>query len=289
MSIIFWIISSFLWALSWSYRKKAIDSARLPDWLIALFWPLTWLFVIYLLVLIFWINYNIFFDNKIIFLLFLWALFDWVASLLEVKVVKNVKISKIMPYASFDKLFVILLWFLIFYWNPGYTSFATLIISVFTVLLIMLFSMDFKNLSIEKEVKLFILVKFLYACTILIMWRILFEYSTLDIFSLIVFFYIGFFIITNLLWRKDFTLIFKQSKNFYKYRFTTSILWRLSFIIWIYIIESSWVLIASLLSFIAIVFSIFSMKFILWDSPAPKQILLSILVIIMIWIWYYFK
>lgn len=289
MNIIFWIISSFLWALSWSYRKKAIDTARLPDWLIALFWPLTWLFVIYLLVLIFWINYNIFFDKWIILLLLLWAFFDWIWWLIEIKVVKNVRISKIMPYTSFDKLFVILLWFLFFYWNPGYTSFITLIISILTVLIIMLFSLDFKNFWLEKEVKLYILVKFLYACTTLIMWKILFEYSTLDIFALIVFFYIWFHTITNLLLKKDFSLIFKQSKNFYKYRFTTSILWRLSFIIWIYIIESSWVLIASLLSFIAIVFSIFSMKFILWDSPTLKQILLSILVIIMIWIWYYFK
>jgi len=132
-------------------------------------------------------------------------------------------------------------------------------------------------------------VKFLYACTTLIMWKILFEYSTLDIFALIVFFYIWFHTITNLLLKRDFTLMLKQSKEFYKYRFTTWILWRLSFIIWIFIIESSWVLIASLLSFIAIVFSVFSMKFILWDSPTLKQVLLSVLVIIMIWIWYYFK
>lgn len=289
MNIIFWIISSLLDSISESYRKKAIDSARLPDWLIALFWPLIWLMVVYMLVLFFWINYNIFFDKNIIILLFICAIIDWFWSILEVKVVKNTKISKIMPYTSLDKLFVILLWFLFFYWNPGYTSFLTLIISIFTIFIIMLFSMDFKNLSIEREVKLYILLKFLYACSTLILWKILFEYSTLDIFAIIIFFYISFHIITNLIFKKDFTLIFKQSKKFYKYRFTTAIFWRLSFIIWIYIIESSWVLIASLLSFITIVFSILSMKFILWDPPTPKQIFLSILVITMIWIWYYFK
>lgn len=289
MSIIFWILSSILWAVSWSYRKKSIDLAKLPNWLLALMWPLIWLFVIYLFVFIFWINDNIFTDKRVIFLLFLWWVFDWFAWLMEVYVIKNTKVSKVLPYASFDKLFVILLGFLFFYWNPGYTSFITLLISVLTVIIIMLFSIDYKNLWIEKEVKIYIFVKFLYACTTLIMWRILFEYSTLDIFAVIIFFYILFHTLNNIILKKDFSLLFKQTKQFYKYRFLSSLLWRLSFIISIMIIESSWVLIASLLSFITIVFSVFSMKLILWDSPTPKQIILSILVIFMIWIGYYFK
>lgn len=289
MSIIFWILSSILWAVSWSYRKKSIDLAKLPNWLLALMWPLIWLFVIYLFVFIFWINDNIFTDKRVIFLLFLWWVFDWFAWLMEVYVIKNTKVSKVLPYASFDKLFVILLGFLFFYWNPGYTSFITLLISVLTVIIIMLFSIDYKNLWIEKEVKIYIFVKFLYACTTLIMWRILFEYSTLDIFAVIIFFYILFHTLNNIILKKDFSLLFKQTKQFYKYRFLSSLLWRLSFILSIMIIESSWVLIASLLSFITIVFSVFSMKLILWDSPTPKQIILSILVIFMIWIGYYFK
>lgn len=289
MSIIFWILSSILWAVSWSYRKKSIDLAKLPNWLLALMWPLIWLFVIYLFVFIFWINDNIFTDKRVIFLLFLWWVFDWFAWLMEVYVIKNTKVSKVLPYASFDKLFVILLGFLFFYWNPGYTSFITLLISVLTVIIIMLFSLDYKNLWIEKEVKIYIFVKFLYACTTLIMWRILFEYSTLDIFAVIIFFYILFHTLNNITLKKDFSLLFKQTKQFYKYRFLSSLLWRLSFILSIMIIESSWVLIASLLSFITIVFSVFSMKLILWDSPTPKQIILSILVIFMIWIGYYFK
>lgn len=289
MSIIFWILSSILLAVSWSYRKKSIDLAKLPNWLLALMWPLIWLFVIYLFVFIFWINDNIFTDKRVIFLLFLWWVFDWFAWLMEVYVIKNTKVSKVLPYASFDKLFVILLGFLFFYWNPGYTSFITLLISVLTVIIIMLFSIDYKNLWIEKEVKIYIFVKFLYACTTLIMWRILFEYSTLDIFAVIIFFYILFHTLNNIILKKDFSLLFKQTKQFYKYRFLSSLLWRLSFILSIMIIESSWVLIASLLSFITIVFSVFSMKLILWDSPTPKQIILSILVIFMIWIGYYFK
>lgn len=289
MNILFWIFASLLDSISESYRKKSIDNLKMHNWLISLFRPLVWIFIIYFFIIIFWINYNIFFDKNVIILLFIAALIDWFWSLLEIKIIKNIKISKIMPYASFDKLFIILLWFILFYWNPGYTSITTLIISVLTVVIIMLFSIDLKNFWIEKDVKLYIFLKFLYACSTLIIWKVLFDYSTLDIFSLIIFFYLFFHIFTNLFFKRNFILIFSQNKQFYKYILTSTILWRSSFIIWIYIIESSWVLFASLLSFITIVFSIFSMKFILWDTPNKKQVLLSIIVILMIWIWYYFK
>jgi len=289
MNIIFWLIASFFAAIWSSFRKKAIDNSTLHNWLIALFWPAIWLIFIYLLVFIFWINSNIFYDNKVIMLLLIWWFIDWIAALIEVSIFKRVKVSKILPYWSFDKLFIILLWFILFYWNPWYTSIITLLISILTVVIIMLFSIDYKNFWIEKDVKLYIFVKFLYACTTLIMWRILFEYSTLDIFSVIIFIYLWFHLFSNIIFRRNFKSLLAQSKQFYKYRVTSSILWRISFVLSIIVIEKSWVLIASLLSFITIVFSIFSMKFILWDSPTKKQILLALLVVVLIWTWYYFK
>lgn len=289
MNIIFWLIASFFAAIWSSFRKKAIDNSTLHNWLITLFWPAIGLVFIYLLVFIFWINSNIFYDNKVIILLLVWWFIDWIAALIEVSIFKRVKVSKILPYWSFDKLFIILLWFILFYWNPWYTSIITLLISILTVVIIMLFSIDYKNFWIERDVKLYIFVKFLYACTTLIMWRILFEYSTLDIFSVIIFIYLGFHLFSNIIFRRNFKSLLTQSKQFYKYRVTSSILWRISFVLSIIIIEKSWVLIASLLSFITIVFSIFSMKFILWDSPTKKQILLALLVVVLIWTWYYFK
>lgn len=289
MNILIWIFASLMGAIWSSYRKKAIDNSTLHNWLITLIWPVIWLIYIYLCVFIFWINSNIFYDNKIILLLLIWWFIDWIAALIEVSIFKKVKVSKILPYWSFDKLFIILLWFILFYWNPWYTSITTLLISLLTVVVIMLFSIDYKNFWIERDIKLYIFVKFLYACTTLIIWKILFEYTTLDVFSVIIFVYLWFHLFSNIIFKRNFKTLFTQPKQFYKYRITSSSLWRISFILSIIIIEKSWVLIASLLSFITIVFSIFSMKFILWDNPTKKQILLALLVICLIWIWYYFK
>lgn len=289
MNILIWIFTSFISAIANSFRKKSIDNTTLSNPLFVFIWPIMGLIFIYSLIFLNWINSNIFSESYFIFLLIIWWLFDWFWALIESNIIKKVKISKILPYSNFDKLFVIILWFTLFYWEPWYQSIITLIISIITVVIIMLFSMDFKNIWLDKDIKLYLLVKFLYACTTVIMWYILLEYSTLDIFAVIIFIYLIFHLVVNLFLKSDFKSLFKQNKIFYKYRLLTWILWRLWFILSISIIKSSWVLIASLLSFITIVFSVFSMKFILWDNPTKKQILLAFLVICLIWIWYYFK
>jgi hypothetical protein len=89
--------------------------------------------------------------------------------------------------------------------------------------------------------------------------------------------------------KESFSIILKQSKIFYVNRLIATILWRSAFILWLYIIQSSWVIVATLLWFFWIVFSILSMKFILKDNPTKKQIILAFIVIFLIWIWYYFK
>jgi len=289
MNIILWIITSLLWSLWWTYRKKASDNSKLSNWLFVLMSPFIGIIFVYTLVFIMWINTDILTDKKVISLLILAWIIDWLGSIFEAWIYKKVRISKILPYTSFDKLFVIVIWFILFYWNEWYTSINTLIISIFTVLAIIWFSLDLRNFKIEKEIIHYIWVKLMYATATLIIWSILLNYTTIDIFAILIIVYISFHLVFNYLLKNNFKDIFKQSKKFYKYRIFSSIVWRGWFILWFFIIENSWVLIASLLSFIAIVFSILWMKFILNDTPSKKQIILALLVITMIWIWYYFK
>ncbi len=289
MSIILWIITSIMWSIWWAFRKKSAEQSNLPNWLFVLFWPLIWIVIIYSLVLIIWINTAIFNNYYILLLLIIAWIIDWLWSILEAWLYKKVKVSKILPYTSFDKLFIIVIWFILFYWNPWYTSIQTLCISVFTVFIIILFSIDFKKFKLDKDIIIYILVKFLYSIATLIMWSVLLEYTTMDVFSVMILVYLSFHTLLNLILKKDFKDMLKQTKSFYKYRIISSSIWRLSFVLWMFIIETSWVLVASLLSFITIVFSILSMKFILNDTPTNKQIILAFTVIILIWIWYYFK
>ena len=289
MSIILWIITSIMWSLWWAYRKKSSDHSNLPNPLFVLIWPMIGIVFIYSLVFLLWINSEIFSNYTIIWLLILAWCIDWLWAILEAWIYKKVKISKILPYTSFDKLFIIVIWFTLFYWNTWYTSVTTLIVAIFTFIIILLLSIDYKNFKLETIIIKYILVKLLYAIATLIMWSVLLTYATMDVFAVVILVYLIFHTLLNILLKNDFKQIVKQSRSFYKYRIISSTIWRWSFILWMFIIETSWVLIASLLSFITIVFSILSMKFILNDTPTKKQIILAFTVIVLIWIWYYFK
>lgn len=288
MSIILGVLNSILNAASWAFWKKSFNNS-LPNLLFLMLWDIIAIFFVIVLIFLLWVNFNIFLNPYAILLLIIVWVLDTIGALLEIKILKKVKLSQVLPYGSFDKLFVIIFWFLLFYWKVWYTSFATLFISILTVFIIILFSIDIKKFKLDIFVLQYIFVKFIYAISTLIIWKILLEYSSVDILTILVLAYFIIVFILNLLFKNKFKLLLKENKKFYKYRFLSSITWWLCIWIWFFIIKTSWVLVASLLSFVTIVFSIFSMKFLLWDNPTKKQVILAALVVILIWLWFYFK
>lgn len=289
MSIILWILTQILESLWNVYRKKAVDSSKLWKNLFAIVWPITWALIVYTLIAFNWSDFSIFSDNKTILLMLLIWLIGTVANYIYIYVYKNVKISTLLPYDNLDSLFVILIWFFIFTWTQAETSITTLIIAIFTVLLIMWFSFNLKNFKISKEIGLYIIALILEASTTLITWYLLLKYSTLDFMSLNSFIIFILYFILAILYRESFKSITKQSKTFYKSRWLSLILWWTWFLIGLYIIETAWVLIATLISFIWILTSVLSLKYVLKDSPEKKDVILAIIVTFMIWLWYYFK
>ncbi len=89
--------------------------------------------------------------------------------------------------------------------------------------------------------------------------------------------------------RESFKDVFRQSKIFYTNRIQAKVVWWTGYMLWLYIIESAGVIVATLLWFFTIVFSVVTMRLILDDVPSKKQVILSFFVILMIGIWYYFK
>lgn len=289
MSIIFWIITALLQSLWSIFSKKALNNSNLPNWLFILFWPIIGLFVVYIPVFILGTKLSIFTNISMVWLLIIAWIFDWISEKIKVYVLKRVKISQILPYDNLDKLFIILLGFLFFFGNEWYTSLITFFVWIFTFLIIILLSIDFNNLKFDKNILLYIFWKFVKSLSVIIVWLVLLEYTTIELFSFFVLVLLLFYIITSIINKDNFWLLYKQSKNFYKYRIWWTLLWWTWFFLWFLIIEKTGVVVASLISFISIVFSIVSMKLILWDSPNKKQIILAFLVTFLIWVWYYFK
>lgn len=289
MSIIFWLISALFSSMWASHRKKAINISTLPKSLYILLWPLSWFFIIWIIIFFVWIDISIFNNYKILWLITIIIMFDIVANLLEMSVIKKTKLSELLPYTNLDKLFIVLIWFFIFYWTKNSTSFTTLGITILTVIIITIFSIDFKNFKLPKTIISYSIVMLLRGISVLIVWYIFLQYNTLDYLSVNLILSFLWYTLLTIALKNSFKTIVEQEKQFYISRGISLLLWWLWFCIGLYIVQSSGVLIATLISFVWMIFNIIAMKFILNDTPNTKQILLAWIVTTLIWIWYYFK
>lgn len=289
MGIILWIITSFLQSVWSTFWKKALDNSNISSWLFLLFWPLIWTIIVYFAIYFSGTSLSIFTKIWLLWLLVIAWIFDGLWQRVEAATLKKVKMSYILPYRSLDKLFIIILWFIFFYWKEWYTSIATFSIAIFTFIVTLVLSLDFKNLKLDKNITKYIFWKLITSISTLIVWLVLLEHTTLELFSFFVLVTLSFHIIVNYFQKNNFLTLFTQPKKFYKYRILWTLLGWSWFFLSFLIIEQSWVVIASLISFISIVFSILSMKVVLGDTPTKKQVILAFLVTLLIWIGFYFK
>lgn len=289
MNLILWILSEILSSIADSYRKQSIDNSKLKKSSFAIIASFFGLIFVYIFVYIVWEKLIIFTDYYAILIVTLISITQVITNFLYINVYEKVKISELLPYWNVWSLFTVIISFIIFYWTETSTSITTFLITLFTIFVIIISNINPKKVKFSKHILLYILALILDSVVFLTLGYLLLDYSSLNYMTLTLFADLVLYWILIILTKESIKLIFKQNKTFYKSRLISIILWRWWFFISLYIIETSWVLLATLISFLWIVFSIISMKFILKDNPSKKQILLAFIVTVLIWLWYYFK
>lgn len=289
-TILWWTLSVLLDSIATSTYKKSLQIWNISKVMFK-FYAYIFGIAIYLSLIIFvWFQLDIFNNHHYLFAIFWIAAFHIIVTMIWLHVYKNIKLSDLLPYQNIDKLFIIIIWFFLFSWTPWKeVSLFTFYIWIFTIIITMLFTVDFKKIAFPPLIWLHIFNMFLRASMVLSIWVILTKYSTVTYSSLNFLFEWLLYILIWILFHQSFKSLLTQTKEFYKYRIATIFLWHSWFVLWIFVIESAWVVIASLLWFLGIAFNILSMKFILKDTPSKKQSILAMLIILLIWIWYYFK
>ena len=162
-------------------------------------------------------------------------------------------------------------------------------ITILTMILVIFFTIDLKKLVFPKLFWSYVLHKLIKSFCIVAWWYLLIKYTSV---TYVVIYTLIQFVLYNLISiiKKDnFKDLITQTKAFHITRSIWSITGRFWWVIWLYIIETSWLIVATLLWFFAVVVNIISMKYVLNDIPSKKQILLAFIVIGMIWLWIYFK
>ena len=136
----------------------------MPNALFKMFAQIFGLVAIPVLIFFAWIDIAIFFDYKILLLIFLVTFFSIVYTLLHLHYIRNSKLSDLLTYENLDKLFTVVIWFFIFYWTVSWTSFTTLFIWILTIFIVTFFSIDIKNLRLPKTIWILILKTRLFSC-----------------------------------------------------------------------------------------------------------------------------
>lgn len=280
----YWIIATILESLDAIFWKKSLDLNKMPQFMFTSIWYLGD-FVAAFLLIIFWIfNYELIFNYEILWIIFWLVILTIWNSFLEQYIYKNEKISALIPYEYLSSIFVIIISFFIF----TNVSIFTLIITLAAILVITIFSIDFKKNVLPKNIKIIFLLHIIWAIKLLILWYLLIKISNFDYFSIFTFF---FFIITLIVFiiKKYYKKFNKWSKEFYKYRLLASVAWTFWELLSLFIIAELWLIIATLLWFLWLASTLIFWYFILKDSPDKKDILLAWIILILISIWYYFK
>lgn len=242
-----------------------------------------WTILFFILMFLGKLNTDIFTIKYIFLSIVLWCL-RILSTLISQYVYKREKISLIAPYENLNKILSIIISFFLF----GDVSTISLCIALLVVWIIFVSSYDFKNKHIPKTIQVFSLSQIIISINTIIVWYILLNISAVDFFMIDQVFTVSILFLI-ILFNKDLLKMKSLDKKFLGTRISASILWALSYILSLYVISEFWVTINILLSFIFLIFILTFSYLILWDRPSKKSILVSIVVVVLVGLWFYFK
>lgn len=279
------LLSTFIWSLVSIFRKKALCLTELKWLRFMIFWFSGW-FLIWLIFLFLWkVDLSVLTNLTFILVFISIVSIDLFWSKIEQWIYKKEKVSVLMPFESLQKIFIVIAWFFLF-WN---TSVFTLIITLITIIVIIWFNIDYKNFKLPKFLWLVVFINLIWAI-VAILENVMLKITNVQTFfalnDLIKVIFVS--ISIAFLFKNEALQIFKQTRNFYFFRFWAWIFWWINFLITLFLISELWIVTTILLSFLWMVFKLIFSYFLLKEIPWKKDIILAFIVATLIWIWYYF-
>lgn len=211
------------------------------------------------------------------------ALLDIIKEPVSQQIYKEEKMSAIMPYLNLSKILVIISSFFIY----QDVSNITFCITIITVIIIALASIDIKHKRFPKSFSKILFVETLRAIAALLWGWLVLSYSEILYFNIYALAYLVPTIFlayySNQLW--DFK---KTNITFWFYRLIAWAWW-FSWFLSLLVIKNLGLSLSILLWFLWIWITLLISYIFLKDTPSKKNIVLTVVVSLLIWIWYYFK
>lgn len=286
-------IMSEMFASIWQIFLKKSLSYKINLWNNDFLWQILPLVLFLLFYFFVWFSFDttIDFSFKSMFFVGLSFIIFTIWVYFRSKIMKIEKVSFLLPYTNLERVLTIIFSFFIFF----DVSLVTFLISLFTMIVITLWTLDFKKLTFSKNILVFCFSQLLFTIWNLVMWYTLLEaikwWLWVSSFSFIT----TYLIIWTILYLIPF-LTFKWYKelkdawkDFYISRWISGFFAWFSWFLSMIIISNLWLSMSILLSFIWIFTTLVFAFFILKEKIVFKDVLLSVIVLSLISIWFYFN
>lgn len=281
----FWaVISCFLGVIWKVYEKKTLNISTLPKIPFQFTWEIIWLLIVFWLILFVKFNFINFLNYKYVILFVFISIFYLWHMYLELKLYKTEKFSDLVPYENLSKIFVVMSWYLVL----NDSSLISFLIWLIIIVVVILFSLDFKNLKFPNNLKTIILREFLVFGEIFTSWYLLISLTEVEYAIMY-----QFILITILLcillyhgWLKYFS---KLKVDFFKFRVLWYTAFFLSYMIDIFLIRELWLVYSILLSFLGQWILIAFWYVFLKERPEIKDIISALIVAALVWLAFYFR
>lgn len=292
MNLITAIVSTFFSSLSDIFFKKALEY-KINLWNNDFLWQILPLMVF--IWAYFYIDFE--FDTTlylsfpivvyILLSVFVYTLWRY----LHASIFKKEKITHLLPYENLSKIFTIVFSYFLF----RDISFLSFCITLFTIFVIIMVSIDWKEMRFSRNILIFACSHVLFALGNLLTGYILLSASKWGLwvsgysFITTYLFLATFIFLIPFLMKKWFLEMKYVDISFYTYRWIS---WFLSWFSWflsLVVISNIGLSISVLLSFLWIVSTLFFAFFILRDIPRKRDVVVTFLIVILIFLWFYWK
>lgn len=135
-----------------------------------------------------------------------------------------------------------------------------------------------------------IMVKLLLTVQMLFMWFALNKVNSVwDFYVLYNIFIVWVTLFVALISRKRKKQLKFNKRDFFLYMFIAALAWEWTEIMKNFIIKDFWLVITTLLCFLYIWITLILSYFMFWDKPNKKNIMITFVLTILVWLWFYFK
>jgi len=288
-ALILWVFQSFLNATGMVFTKKVVENKVIWNNLQTLINRWYHFFIIWILFLLWFFNYNIKnvdFSINDFFILFIATSWLYITYPLRRIAYAKEKISVLQPYAMLYQVFPIIIGFIFI--TSERANLITFLSAITASLVVILTSINYKKISFNKyslmvllssTIKSFQIFAVLYFLTKFNPASYYFTESLLVIsISLVLIFF-----------KKEFKQIKLLTKKYIKLLMTTNSIVIVSILLSLTMYSTLWVVLTSLLSLLYLWFVYIISYFILKEIPSKKDVTVTIIVSFFIIIWIIFK